>query len=1392
LKYLILYHRICLNTRLSKSSSSNFSISEFCERFPITPQEEEESNSFTRPGQKDHQPPNQPKGTPILPPKGLTKVYHPQASIFDKQNFSDERNLAVIKEERTYSQTINPSSKTAQSYTPDGLSSMNKDLFKSRISRLPSDHRNRVEVIPEEIKVVPQPINDPSDIVETQNANQVAASSVKNSEKSFPSQPDSGILPSPAQTTFHGDSNANSEVDSYDRLRLISIENRGENDPLNQNHAVQVPREPKNSTVDTSVQCTASTTILTAATQASSKPPVLSPAFSPINNNNNNEVRDFNIRNTENIRICPCEKPLTDADARRTEATHRGNDSGEKPTTSFSSTVSSPHNNYHSPQKVSISTSTTSTPTHTNVYVKNESLICEEKVGSETKARGKHDNKGLTNGDCAGKSLAANIEPTGAEVPLSTMSHQGERLGRNNTPSPSMSNNRVEALKYEGVVNMSKSKPGSRIMTNAHLKSMQKEYINNIAQQQKESISHMSNIEQCSASGSDRSLEKTMDSSICSSKSGRTEESYSPLPPRCQSENGHVKPKTIHTDSPIMSGFGSDRTRRRILYDYKIRRDYPELFGITPKDRRSFIKSLAEKPTDNDKSFIAPYYFSPLPTPKFPKRTEPSSQTPYNADIVKQVGPESPVKEMVSQRRKPSNVDLPQAVEKPPLQDIKLVTEVGKGGYASCSNEQFDEADEMLVEVNEQDDKTENDLSLKEIVRGILRNGSVDHDRSDDEESDDDDDDESEGGQDDDDEDDDERPEVHNRHRSPEESSNDSGISDEATTTEKSKGHGLDNERFQSNVAVNSSEVKPCPSNKVNLTATPTTSTTTTSNSTTSSLTKNNTMLEQKESMNIFMPNKSALACKNNSSDSPSNQSNKIDPLYFVEGEEETSMEEMVVLTRADKSTGTDDDGFFGINAPTASASHDEWTLNNKGEYHTRNLMAQRREAFFASYQSNSNWSAGTSSLVSNKKNSQPPPLSMPECPLIVKIVDGERLQSTIPEPPPPTTPPTERVQLTRLPEKERTTPRVERVESSDDSTSSDLASASPAAENGTTDPSWSSSSSSLAGCGSSKDEPIPAVASTSAAAASATVTYNNNENGGSRDSYDSYSNSSYSSNSYSVNGQCFASTSSRTTTNVVSLNDLSNGLPSSTFTTTTMNTCTSFGNSSHFELKGPEIVVTQESPDTPTFRNGYSSDGEEEEDSSIILCHQFDPSSLIRKSKEATEDSPNDSSDSERKGGFLRVESNDSTAENYGDDDDYNFDDEEDLSQCSVATINRYGTFESLEKIENEDSVGGLPDFSRPMPRSKARFTFEDEDSDDDNDLFEEDFESDFNFRFPSQIQDNTYSEFNTFSFLFVISLMIGVEVLSDVGVSITLKASCIPCYTSIRCCITFFTVLA
>lgn len=256
----------------------------------------------------------------------------------------------------------------------------------------------------------------------------------------------------------------------------------------------------------------------------------------------------------------------------------------------------------------------------------------------------------------------------------------------------------------------------------------------------------------------------------------------------------------------------------------------------------------------------------------------------------------------------------------------------------------------------------------------------------------------------------------------------------------------------------------------------------------------------------------------------------------------------------------------------------------------------QRRQAFFSNQ--------SESKLA---EHSLPPPVKSD--PFIVKIFQGEPLHvSPLRKTPAPVPKPTERVQYRRL-EEERTA-SLERVESSDDSTSSDAASASPAGnENGTTDPSWSSSTSSLG-----KDE--------------------------------------FKGKGAFLEGD---------------------------------------------NTKGPKILITK---DSPTLEQGLS-------------------------------------------------KSNASTLENYGDEDDeYNFDEDEDLSHCSVANMNRYGTFESLEKLENEDSISGLPEISRALPRSKARFAFdEDEEEDgieemeDEEDLFEEDFESDFNFRFPMQIQDNTYS---------------------------------------------------
>lgn len=216
----------------------------------------------------------------------------------------------------------------------------------------------------------------------------------------------------------------------------------------------------------------------------------------------------------------------------------------------------------------------------------------------------------------------------------------------------------------------------------------------------------------------------------------------------------------------------------------------------------------------------------------------------------------------------------------------------------------------------------------------------------------------------------------------------------------------------------------------------------------------------------------------------------------------------------------------------------------------------------------------------------------------------------------------------------------------------------------------------------------------------------------------------------------------------------------------------------------GPEIAVTEESDEeleededeedsssgdsrasTQSIRHGYSSDGEED---SIVCNGPGDKRGRSEGGTTTGDTSEGDSSiNSNRstngsfkqklgKGNFLRVESNDSTAEGEEEEEEdeeefgagFGDEEEDDLSHCSVATINRYGTFESLEKLESEDTVGelqggGAGRGGMGMPRSKARFTFEDEDDDEeDEDLFEEDFETDFNFRFPSQIQDNTYSK--------------------------------------------------
>jgi len=76
--------------------------------------------------------------------------------------------------------------------------------------------------------------------------------------------------------------------------------------------------------------------------------------------------------------------------------------------------------------------------------------------------------------------------------------------------------------------------------------------------------------------------------------------------------------KVVHQDSPLIGG-GSEG-RRRILYDCKVRKDYPELFGISPRDRRSFIKSLGQKVRqsghEEEDPLVTPYYYiSPAPSP---------------------------------------------------------------------------------------------------------------------------------------------------------------------------------------------------------------------------------------------------------------------------------------------------------------------------------------------------------------------------------------------------------------------------------------------------------------------------------------------------------------------------------------------------------------------------------------------------------------------------------------------------------------------------------------------------------------------------------------------------------------------------------------------------------
>ncbi|XP_021948773.2 uncharacterized protein LOC110846360 isoform X4 [Folsomia candida] len=1257
-KLLLQRQIITLNTRLSKSASSNFSISEFCERFPITPQCEDEKEDHP-PAARDKSSSDYKKGgagngLPVPTVGGLAKTSTTAAStsIFDRQNLPDERNLSVIKEERSCSQ----SKPQMKPYAPDGLSSMSKELLKSRVPRiLPAERKGRavVDSIPEEIKVSIQPRHDPTDTIVEHSANQTSLSSV-NSNCFKASRIDievasnktkSPLLDDPRSVT--NSRTANPGTDSWSDKTTKS-----QFTSTSSNKYQQLPSTSTDMTVESK------------------------PSPSPTNNNNNNEIIDFNQTSRASEK-CPCavEKVGLSMEGTCKVGATRTARSGDDISVSCATKVQVESNSFdRKPPAVK-----PRTQTGRSSQVSKDASSENVKIESPRPA---------PRPDLQQRNMLASSSPSPA-------------------PSPSMSNNRVEALKYEGIGSsgLIKSKPGSKIMTNATLKSRHQELL-----AQKEGQTIITMVEKPSSNSANDTdcilISQHIEQVAPTGTKDTKDASSSPLlAPRCQSENGFVKPKSVHTDSPILTGFGSEKSRRRVLYDYKIQRDYPELFGISPKDRRSYIKQLAERRPDNDKPLIAPYYFSPLPTPKFAKRQDPvvPDLVPSFPPSSQPIQPSSNKMGVGSQCNNSPNLNTQKGSSTVMKISSKPVTSTAPA-LNPQSSKLFNDLKQRLVQQNlvESDadggerSNEENEMSLEDMARGILRNVHSDEEEEEETDEDSQESDECQLGA-------EVRAQVH-RQRSPEESSNDSGISDELTEKTKTKEN---NERFQSNVAVNSSEVKI--SSKIS-----------------------NSIVTHCDKMQL-LPNKTAPSHACISSSQKANQMNtKIDLCHVCfEGEEKTGVEGLLVLkadkSQADKCTGTDDEYFSHTLTTTPTTT----SLANQPEKPMRILMAERREAFFASYanqqtlssysssatgvaaSSSSSFRINNSSLYSphhqtyssfshshsSSSSSYARMVVENESPLKVKILNGGTLLTTHPElKTGAKSPPEERVQLMRFPEKERNA-RLEHVESSDDSTSSDLASASPAAENGTTDPSWSSSSSSLAGGTTSSKLEEP---STSMSTSGATSIYN--------------------SCPINNNHSQVASTSSLTK---VFMSDFTNGLPSTSFCNGSLSLCgNSYGDR-------PEIVVTQESPETPTVRNGCNSDGEEDED-------------LVGSNGSKSSSYANYHGDIGSKKGFLRVGSNDSTVENFG-DDDYIFDEEDELSQCSVTTINRYGTYESLEKIEeSDDGAGNLPDFSNKMTRSKARFTFDDDDSDDDNDLFEEDFESDFNFRFPSQIQDNTYSKFS------------------------------------------------
>jgi len=805
----------------------------------------------------------------------------------------------------------------------------------------------------------------------------------------------------------------------------------------------------------------------------------------------------------------------------------------------------------------------------------------------------------------------------------------------------------------------------------------------------------------------------------------------------------HPEKRHMAGNSPIVSGPSSERTRRRLLYDYKVQKDYPELFGITPRDRRSFIKRLAEKESPNGKGLIAPYYYwtgSPLPVPRMLTKLsqKSSSQTSlerkrddlFREAILKDF---SPFKMAINNAH-----DEDKDEQDDPVECSSTHQHVNSDSPSCSTHSKMSEKERATVELVHHNGTCTVDLEEDSDELSVL------HDI---------------------------RTQIQRR-RSPEESSNDSGISDEMTTEKSGKNHG--DEMPDGTTIKESSEVTSCKQSLLSA--------------------------QRGEHQVAGKRNTNTTAHAANTSCQAQTYSKLTNTDSFLEGTSpnppSAPVETMVVL-KVDKGIGTEEDEedfYRRVNMESTPQQQQQkciksllaerrqafflnnrnLTYNNKISYHTCFASSPASSAFTALSQYSSS-SSSSHCCPQSRFNSSATSIDLAtRSPLKVRILDGEPLRSTMnnnsleadsSSSTATTTSPYERVMYTRL-EREKTA-RLERVDSSDDSTTSDPASASPALENATTDPSWSSSTGSLTGYSSSREDTATCLTTTTtpggATCSSSSVAH--------QSSYEkAMNNQVVLPNTSCSAGDCITSPPTKKPNNCSHSSGNHNVNKFEDYVPNQLPRSRNFT----FSKKGPDIVVTQGTPPENAAHdmNGYSST-DEEHDSVVVnrsrnCAHQCSTEDEQKEPDyEEEEDhleglkntggaAPQVASSSGTSGrNFLRVSSNDSTVENYGDDDDYNLEDEddEDLSHCSVATINRYGTFESLEKLEDgeEGGSGGISDFPKPMPRSKARFTFEDDDDEDDDDWFDDDLNSDFSLRYPSQIQDNTYCKWFETHFPFI-----------------------------------------